>query len=64
MVWADLTEQEKEFLTKWRSASPEAQMDAFAMLVNGRRRGVAMDKETTSEAAEVVKFDDIRKRVN
>lgn len=64
MVWANLTEQEKEFLTKWRSASPEAQMDAFAMLVNGRRRGVAMDKETSNEAAEVVKFEDLGKRVN
>lgn len=64
MVWSDLTEQEKEFLTKWRSASPEAQMDAFALLLNGRRRSVAMDKETSNEAAEVVKFEDLQRGVN
>lgn len=64
MVWADLSEQEKEFLTKWRQASPEARMDAFALLLNGRRRGVAMDKEPTSEAAEVVKFEDLQRGVN
>lgn len=64
MVWSDLTEQEKEFLEKWRSASPEARMDAFALLLNGRRRGVAMDKETSNEAAEVVKFEDLQRGVN
>lgn len=64
MTLADLTSDEREFLEKWRSASPEAQMDAFALLLNGRRRRSVMDNEPTSEAAEVVKFEDLQRGVN
>lgn len=56
LTWADLTEDERRFLTLWRNADADTAADVLAVLLNGRRRRGVHDDDD-GKVGKVVNID-------